>query len=314
MVADDFVDLEIKAQELGLTLNRAKCEVIGQSTTTKTQLIARGIDLREVELKDAILLGSPLLPGEGVDAAIAAKREELETLANRLPLMPAHDSLFLLRNVVTTARLLYTLRTAPCSGSVELIRYDDLLRSTLSATLNIELLDDGWLQASLPVRWGGLGVRSAVSLAAPAYLASAAGTLDRVLSILPSRLHTSVDPTVAVAQESWQSVVGTSTHPPTVDNAKRQQAWDEPCCRKVAGDLLERASDDYTRARLLANQQETSGAWLEALPITSVGLRMADDVIRVAVGVRFGVNLCHPHMCVCVATRWTRGERTDLHA
>ena len=96
----------------------------------------------EIELKDAILLGSSLLPG---DAAIAAKREELETLANRLPLMPAHDSLFLLRNVVTTARLLYTLCTAPCSGSVELIRYDDLLRSALSSTLNIELLDDGWL-------------------------------------------------------------------------------------------------------------------------------------------------------------------------
>ena len=99
-------------------------------------------------------------------------------------------------------------------------------------------------------------------------------------------------------------------HPPTVDNAKRQQAWDEPCSHKVAGDLLERASNDYTRARLLANQQETSGAWLEALPITSVGLRMADDVIRVAVGVRHGVNLCHPHVCVCghqVDARVTHG-------
>ena len=103
---------------------------------------------------------------------------------------------------------------------------------------------------------------------------------------------------------------GTSTHPPTVDNAKRQQAWDEPCCRKVAGELLERTSDDYTRARLLPNQQETSGAWLEALPITSVGLRMADDVIRVAVGVRLGANLCDPHVCVCghqVDARGTHG-------
>ena len=36
---------------------------------------------------------------------------DLQTLASRLPLMPAHDSLFLLRNVVTTPRLV--LRTAP---------------------------------------------------------------------------------------------------------------------------------------------------------------------------------------------------------
>ena len=310
IVADDFVQLEIKAQELGLTLNRAKCEVIGQTSITKTQLEARGICLREVEQKDAILLGSPLLPGVGVDKAIATKRNELETLASRLPLMPAHDSLFLLRNVVTTARLLYILRTAPCTGSAELLLYDDLLRSTLSVTLNVELTEEGWLQASLPVRWGGLGVRSAVSLAAPAYLASAAGTLDRVITILPSRLHMSVDPSEAVALASWQSTVDTTIHHPTAENAKQQKAWDEPCCYKRAMNLLDRAPDEYTRARLLAGQQKTSGAWLRALPISSVGLRMADDVIRVAVGVRLGTNLCSPHVCVCgqqVDARGTHG-------
>ena len=82
----------------------------------------------------------------------------------------------LLRNVVTTPRLLYTLRTATCTGSKELIAYDELLKSTLSKTLNIHLSDSDWVQASLPVRWGGLGVRSAVMLAPSAYLASAAGT------------------------------------------------------------------------------------------------------------------------------------------
>ena len=152
--------------------------------------------------------------------------------------------MFLLRNVVTTARLLYTLRTAPCSSSAELVRYDNLLRSTLSTTLNVDLTDEGWLQASLPVRWGGLGVRSAVSLAAPAYLASAAGALDRLISILPARLHASVDPAEAVALDSWRSAVDASTNPPTADYAKRQHAWDEPCCRKVAMDLLDGATDE----------------------------------------------------------------------
>ena len=53
-----------------------------------------------------------------------SKREELATLASRLPLLAAHDSLYLLRSVVSTPRLLYTLRTAPCTGSVELENYD----------------------------------------------------------------------------------------------------------------------------------------------------------------------------------------------
>ena len=145
----------IKKKDNNITLNRTKCEVIGQTASTRAQLAVYGVDLREVELKDAILLGSPLLPGVGVDEVIAAKREELQTLASRLPLMPAHDSLYLLRNVVTTARLIYTLRTAPCTGSMEPHHYDNVVRSSLSTTLNVELTDDAWMQASLPVRWGG---------------------------------------------------------------------------------------------------------------------------------------------------------------
>ena len=84
-------------------------------------LLACGVVVREVKAEDAILLGSPLLPGACIDGVVAAKREELRTLADRLPLMPAHDSLFVLRNVVTTDQLLYRLRTAPCSGSPELL-------------------------------------------------------------------------------------------------------------------------------------------------------------------------------------------------
>ena len=63
-----------------------------------------------------------LLLRVGVHEMIAATMEELQTLASRLTLMPAHDSLYLSRNVVTTARLMYTLRTAPCTDSAELQR------------------------------------------------------------------------------------------------------------------------------------------------------------------------------------------------
>src|SRR5580704_10001113 len=52
-----------------------------------------------------------------------------------------------------------------------------------------DLSDEGWQQASLPVRWGGLGVRSAVMLAPSAYFASAASTATLVLKLLPSCLH-----------------------------------------------------------------------------------------------------------------------------
>jgi len=41
---------------------------------------------------------------------------------------------------------------------------------------NSSLTDTQWLQASVPIKDGGLGVRGVSSLALPAFLASAAGT------------------------------------------------------------------------------------------------------------------------------------------
>src|SRR6218665_333989 len=36
-----------------------------------------------------------------------------------------------------------------------------------------------------------------------------------------------------------------------------------------------------------------------AMPIASCGLKLDDEAVRVAVGLRIGANLCEPHTCVC---------------
>ena len=40
-----------------------------------------------------------------------------------------------------------------------------------------------------------------------------------------------------------------------------------------------------------------SGAWLIALPVSSLGLRMDNNTAHVTVGLRLGSLLCHPHTC-----------------
>ena len=54
-----------------------------------------------------------------------------------------------------------------------------------------------------------------------------------------------------------------------------------------------------TRARLLASSAPSSGAWLHALPCANLGLRLGNDELRIAVGLRLGCPLVRPHKCIC---------------
>ena len=76
-----------------------------------------------------------------------------------------------------------------------------------------------------------------------------------------------------------------------------QKSWDNVCASVLAEQLLDEASDDVSRARLLAAATKESGAWLHALPVSSLGLRMDDDSLRIAVGLRRGAPICGPHLC-----------------
>ena len=83
--------------------------------------------------------------------------------------LSSHDSLFLLRHSFSIPRHHYVLRTAPCFLSDVLIKYDNVLREILGAITNVLLPADNpaWLQVSLPVKLGGIGIRHATQIAPP---------------------------------------------------------------------------------------------------------------------------------------------------
>ena len=76
-----------------------------------------------------------------------------------------------------------------------------------------------------------------------------------------------------------------------------QKNWDIPVVEAVADNLLTNAPHERARARLLASAIKESGAWLNAIPLSSCGLCMDNETIRVAIGLRLGAPLCHPHQC-----------------
>ena len=50
-------------------------------------------------------------------------------------------------------------------------------------------------------------------------------------------------------------------------------------------------------ARLLAASHHESEAWLHALPLSNLGLRLDDDSVRIVVALCLGTPLCAPHHC-----------------
>ena len=150
-----------------------------------------------------------------------------------------------------------------------------------------------WPQASLPVKNGGLGIRSAAQLAPSAFLASLLAPppwLPRLSPdtcksshLLPGRWHLSAGHKDTTALHTRLSI-----SPP-----------ERMGCPKGSGfqALLENAPDARSCAHLLVASRKESGAWLNALTVSSLGLRMDDKTTRVAVGLRLGTPLCHLHEC-----------------
>ena len=98
--------------------------------------------------------------------------KSLSVMGDSLKHFSAHDSLLLLRNSFSIPKLLYTLRTSPWFLSPTLDSHDKTLKSIVSTITNIHLVEGepAWLQATLLVGSGGLGIQSAVQLAPSAFL------------------------------------------------------------------------------------------------------------------------------------------------
>jgi hypothetical protein len=93
----------------------------------------------------------------------------------------------------------------------------------------------------------------------------------------------------------WLTLSDSTQYPTT----NLQKDWEAPILDKLSSLLMENSTNPQDKARLLAASTKESGAWLNALPCPSLGLVLDNSSVRIAVGLRLGTPLCHPHTCVC---------------
>ncbi|KAL7673906.1 hypothetical protein ACOME3_000184 [Neoechinorhynchus agilis] len=129
-----------------------------------------------------------------------------------------------------------------------------------------------------------MSIRALVEFALPAFLGSLQGSLPVSKKILKEKFC--LDQDFVVAVEEWCQQTG-ANHVPV--NGIRPSIWNRPLAARAHSSLLSGSRDGVVRARLLAISTRESGAWLEAVPLASVGTLLTDEVKRIAVFLRLGL-------------------------
>ena len=150
----------------------------------------------------------------------------------------------------------------------------------------------------MPVRWGGVGIRKVSSVAPAAYLASISAAAHLMAALLPASCLDSIGSFRDEATTLWSDLAGTDL--PSSQDAMPQRVLDDGICSAVSKNLLLRA-DPVNRARLMAALSPGSGSWLQALPSGNLGLRLGNNELRIAVGLRIGAPLVRHHLASAAA-------------
>ena len=225
---DNDVDMiRREAGRLGLELNDSECEIIyTDHTDLDFNLFPSISGFVHVAADDASLLGSPLCSGAGLKSVLESKCNELQITISRLHLLNSHYALCIIKNCISVPKFMHILRTARCFDNDLLLRFDSILRDGLISILNVSFSHSQWQQASLPVRDGGLGIRTAYSLASSAFLASAVSTLalqNRIFPRISDLNDTAFEDCLAFWSDSTYSV-------PLVEPVShKQRAWEWGC-------------------------------------------------------------------------------------
>ena len=115
------------------------------------------------------------------------------------------------------------------------------------------------------------------------FVGSADGAHLLMLDLLPAHLSTSQYKDRDSALRVWKQDLPPETPVPT--STSSQKAWDRPRIDILFDTIIKSCRDVESKA------------WLNAPPDFSLGLRMSDEAIRIAVGLRVGAPLGQPHQC-----------------
>ncbi|KAG0715538.1 Retrotransposable element SLACS protein [Chionoecetes opilio] len=307
-VSTDIATLVPALQRIGLKVNSQKCEATflhGNEVMDET--FPELPDARITPLSTLSLLGAPIC-AESLPEALDTASQDTKRMIERVDGIGSHAALFFLSRYASVPRCTYLMRAAPTYlAPQDLLNIDEAMRSAISLTCNIALTDKSWIQASLPTRLGGIGVRRMEDVALPAYISSLSATRD-LIRLINGRAGDDGSAQLAPALTAFSDLYPTLDDTDFNANTQIPQRKLDEAASRCRLDTLLQDSNQVHRAHLLAAAEPHTGAWLDALPVEKLGLLLPDEAVRVGVAMRLGAPVCLPHRCKCGSTADSLGH------
>lgn len=286
----------------GLSLNPSKCEMFctsdiaehRQEVVNKIRHLLPGIRLLNQDSLN--LLGTPLLKA-GFSKTAQEKLLLIRRLCKRVIDMHPQQALYLLRHALLAPKLTYFFRTTPAFEDSQILAdFEDIFKETCRNVLNIPMEDRLWDKVTLPLEFGGMGIRSPTNVALLCYTSSIHATEELIQTLCPGY----DDETTNHEQQSLRELVQATY--PNVDFSECDWASQKDLDRVVSKNrfdtLFSSAATDEERACLLASTHTFSRRWLEALPSAKVGTLLIPTHFKFCASLRLRGKLSQRHMCV----------------
>ncbi len=268
--------IQTSAAKVGLHLNLAKC-----TAWSAGPLPPNTFPPQVSILTDGFqLLGAPIGSSSFIPPFIQSKVQDCKRLWEALQFLDdPQTALLLLRMCLAFCKIAYLLRTTPLH-TFNWSQYDNGIRSSLDQILGTTLSDPAWMQATLPLKHGGLGLLSPARLAQSAFVGSLLFTqqlLEPHINPDNSPLHLS-----SLVTDIRKSL---AIHPDTeLPTISCQKYLSDLVHHKAAQDLLIHSKSsprDSCRLRSLSLPHSTT--FLQAPPNHHTGTRLIAQDFRFAI-------------------------------
>ncbi len=299
-VTHDLSIIIPKLESYGLHLNSKKCEITNLNIDpTKFDEIKKNVEeltgvATTTTLDSLELLGAPIKLN-AIRSKLEACVGQFNLMCQRLKLLDSHPAFFLLSHCLGMPKASYLLRSSPCYLVPDMMNmFDDNMRAAAENICNVKFDDTSWSRATLPIRYGGIGLRSPSDLALPCYTSSLS-TSDALVNKILSTSTGFTDDIKEHMHDTWQESHNINLSTP---GPYHQRELDELLIKPKITKILD-SCDQYQRASALAASHPHSGAWLTALPIPANGCLLTNETFQIGVCQRVLAKLCHKHTCRC---------------